>query len=324
MRTLFSLIIAVSATLMITGVIVFRYALDLPWIDAFYFMTSTVTTVGYGDITLKEAEPPVKLFGSFLMLSFPAMMAAIIGLMVDYLLKVNLEEVLAPWRRRMKGHVVVCGLSNVGIRIVEHLVGLGQQVIAIEPVEDSRFVEQARKLKVPVILGDIRRPAVLEKAHIADAAAVVAAGDDDLVNLEVGLNAREVNDDIRVVLRVFDHNLADKIRSAFSINTAFSTSALAAPAFAMAALDPEVVGSYYIGDQLMLIVEMAVATDSHLDGHDTSEVYHDENLSILCHESGGTGQRTWHPADAIPLKAGDKLTVTAAYDVYGRIKELNR
>ncbi|MEQ8787568.1 MAG: NAD-binding protein [Pirellulaceae bacterium] len=323
MRTVFVGVIVACSLLMLLGVVVFHVALEISWIDAIYFVISTVTTVGYGDYSLKDAAPAVKLFGCFLMLSGAAMLAAGFGLLTDYLLKVNLAEIFSPWRRRMKNHVVVCGLSNVGLRIVEHLVRLGHATIVIADDDENRFVEDVHRLKVPVVFGDIRQRSVLEKANIADALAVVAAEDDDLVNLEVGLNARESNPDIRVVLRMFDQGLADKVRGGFAINTAMSTSALAAPAFAMAAVDPQVVGSFSIDGKLMLIVEIEVAAGSRLEGGNTGEVYREENLSILCHQCAASGEKSWHPARSIALNVGDRLTVTAAHEVYGRIKELN-
>ena len=47
-------------------------------------------------------------------------------------------------------------------------------------------------------------------------------------NLDIALQARELNPGIKVVLRMFDPDLARRVESGFGIHTAFSTSALAA------------------------------------------------------------------------------------------------
>jgi hypothetical protein len=53
---------------------------------------------------------------------------------------------------------------------------------------------------------------------------------DDLVNLEVGLNARAIHPRIRVILRIFDRDTADELRQRINIHYALSTSAIAARA----------------------------------------------------------------------------------------------
>jgi hypothetical protein len=59
---------------------------------------------------------------------------------------------------------------------------------------------------------------------------VVALINDDLVNLEIGLNARSLQPRIRVVLRIFDRETAGEIRRQFNIHYAVSSSAIAAEA----------------------------------------------------------------------------------------------
>ena len=50
-----------------SAVILFRNTLELSWIDAAYFTTSIVTTVGFGDFNLEHAPTWLKLFGIGLM-----------------------------------------------------------------------------------------------------------------------------------------------------------------------------------------------------------------------------------------------------------------
>ncbi len=62
------------------------------------------------------------------------------------------------------------------------------------------------------------------------------ATDDQLANLEIALDAREINPGIKVVMRMFDVEFARKVEKGFGIHTAFSCSALTAPIFAAAAM----------------------------------------------------------------------------------------
>lgn len=52
-----------AATMLITGATFFHYVQKLNWLDAFYFCTVSLTTVGYGDIT--PTSPAAKLFMMF-------------------------------------------------------------------------------------------------------------------------------------------------------------------------------------------------------------------------------------------------------------------
>jgi Trk K+ transport system NAD-binding subunit len=322
MRTRFLAVVSLAGLLMLSAVVVFRHGLDLSWLDAVYFTVTTVMTVGYGDITLKDAPAGVKVFGVCLMLASGALLAATFGLLTDYVLRARLEEILGRGRLRMKNHIVLCGLGHVGVRILEQLQRLGESVVVIEKADGSRFVEDTRAMQVPLVIADARLPSTLERANVREARSIIVATDDDLVNLEVALNARELRPDIRVVLRIFDHNLAAKIRTGFGLETTFSTSALAAPAFAMAAVEPAVVGSFHVGQDLVLILQLAVAPGSEMDGMTVDEINKRGAFAVIAHERPG-GARSLHPEEALVVKAGDRITMSAAPEVCPRLRAMS-
>jgi hypothetical protein len=45
------IVLGVAVTILVLGAVIYRHLLHLSWIDAFYFCTITLATVGYGDIT---------------------------------------------------------------------------------------------------------------------------------------------------------------------------------------------------------------------------------------------------------------------------------
>lgn len=323
MRRAFAIVLSLTCAVLVAGVVVFRYALDLSWVDAIYFVVSTTTTVGYGDFNLHDAPPAVKLFGSLLMVAGVATVGVLFGIVTDAVLGSRLQEYFGARRRRMRDHVVLCGLGNVGFRVLEHLRKLDEPVVVLEQNENGRFVPEARRMGVTVIIGDMRLSSALERAGVREAKALIAASDTDLANLEAALNARALNDGIRIVLRMFDQNLADKVRSGFRLETAFSTSALAAPAFAMAAVDPAVVGSFFVDDDLMLNLEITVRAGSPLAALTTRELERRGGLSVLAHRSAATGERVLHPPEPLPLAAGDAIFVSTVAAGARRLHELN-
>jgi Trk K+ transport system NAD-binding subunit len=322
-RALIAVLVS-SAVVVACAVVVFRYSLDLSWIDSLYFVVTMMTSVGFGDINLRHATVGVKLFGIFLMIIGPVALAAAFGIVADYIFRSHLEAVFGLRRRRMKDHVIVCGLGNVGTRVVEHLRKLGVEVVAVEKSDDARFLDHVAHLGVPVVMGDMRDGSILEEAGLSNAEGLVAACDEDLINLETGLLARDRRPDIRVVLRIFDQTLAERIQKGFGLNTAFSTSALSAPAFAMAAVDPRVVGSFFVDGDLMINIHLTVEEGSRLEAMTTEELREQGDLSILSHRSERTGERTLHPAKPLKLEPGDQLVVAGSHKVCRMVENLNR
>lgn len=205
-------------------------------------------------------ELPVGTVSRVLMFATP-----VVGvfLIFDGLVKVGAELLDRDARRdawmrimseRMQDHIVVCGLGHVGFRVVEELRALGEPIVGIEKNTAESFVEVVRGYEIPVFVGDARRDELLVSAGVARARAIVCATDDDLVNLEVSLDAKRMNPAIRVVMRMFDQRLASKVGGALDLDQTFSTSSLSAPLIALQATEPGIRAAYRLGDGTMRVV----------------------------------------------------------------------
>lgn len=223
-------------------------------------------------------------------------------------------EVLAE---SLKGHVIVCGAGRVGYRVTLELTRLGREVVVVEKRADAPFAQVLRDGGVAVLVDDIRSPGALERVNVRAADAVICATDDDLANLNVALDARKVNAEVRVVLRLFDDDLVDRVRHHFDAE-AHSTSALAAPALALAALDPRIVHSFHVGPHLMVVSRFLV-------GPKLAEL----NLSALRDRFGGLtlsmkrgdAPEVLHPQGNTTLTPGDELVVQCRYEEYRALRE---
>ena len=214
-------------------------------------------------------------------------------------------------------HVVVCGLGKLGFRVTLQLLEFGQQVVAIERDAAKTFIAQVRDLGVPVIIGDSRLPDVLSKAGIERAAAVVCCTQDDLANLDIALEAQQANSNIKVVLRMFDDDLAGKVAKGFGIRTAFSTSGLSAPAFAAAATRAHIDYSFYVGGTLLHVSQVSVDAKSPLVGLTMEAAELKYNMTIVMHHAGE--HLHLHPQHDEIIHAGDLLVVFATLDTLGLI-----
>ncbi len=106
--------------------------------------------------------------------------------------------VYADWR----GHVIVCGLRGVGLRIVEQLNLSGVPAVVIDDDPDLRLARVLTSWGVPHVQGSSRVAETLTGAGLAGAAAVVCAAEDDLHTLETALLTRQLREDVRVVAQL--------------------------------------------------------------------------------------------------------------------------
>ncbi|MBI2392898.1 MAG: NAD-binding protein [Deltaproteobacteria bacterium] len=206
---------------------------------------------------------------------------------------------------QMRDHVVVCGLGHVGYRVVEELHRLKQPVVALERREDESFLHEVRELGVPVHLGDARRDEVLAATGIARARAVVCATNDDMVNVEVALDAKRMNPSIRVIMRMFDQRLARKVGGALELDESFSTSALAAPLVAIQATHPGVLSAYRVAGAVRVTAEIEVGRD----GSSVADIEASLPCRVVARLASGAHLAA-HAQDAV--SKGERLVIDVA------------
>jgi voltage-gated potassium channel len=213
----------------------------------------------------------------------------------------------------LSNHVILIGLGKVGYRTYVTLHRLGIPVVIIDFDEKSAFLSDARRDGTPIIIGDARREALLDEAGIKRARAIVIATDNDLANLEVALDARKKRPDIRVVMRMFDQNMADKVHAGFDIRAALSTAALAAPTFAAAAVVENVIATTVIEEQLLVTVRTRVLAGDPWCNRTLAEVADKHRLCVLGHARDGE-PLSLLPPSTTKLHANDDLVVQGLYD----------
>jgi len=212
----------------------------------------------------------------------------------------------------LSGHVVLVGLGKLGFRTYTLLRELGETVVVIERDAENQFLEVVRRDGSSLLIGDARREALLRDANLRAAKSVVLATDDDLANLETALDARRLAPGIQVVLRMFDQNMADKIRDGFDIHIAMSQSALSAPAFATAAIDASIVNSFLVDQELVVIQRWMVRRGSSLEGRTVGGVLSDLGFSVVSRRAGAERPQMFPPPDT-RLGEGDRLVVQGSF-----------
>lgn len=238
------------------SVFIFRVGLNLSFLDAFYFVVTTMTTTGYGDISPKEASVWLKLYACLMMILGSASIAILYSIVTDYIVTARLQQLVGRQKVPESGHVIVAGIGDVGYRIVEELDRMGAKVVAVDVDANGKYLATIRQ-RVPVVIGDARDQETLRRAGGEKAIATIAASGDDAVNLSVGLASETLNPHCRSILRLFDSNFAAKVQSLLTIDSAMSAPSIAAPVFVSAALHEKSITAFVLRDRLFSIVDEA-------------------------------------------------------------------
>jgi Trk K+ transport system NAD-binding subunit len=220
-----------------------------------------------------------------------------------------------------QNHVIICGFGKLGYRVALELLKFGREVVAIETNPDGRFVENANELGITLLTADARRSRSLLDARVDRADVIIPCTENELTNLDIALEARELNKDIKVVMRMFDPDLARRVEQGFGIHTAFSTSALSAPIFAAAAMHLDIRHSFYLGDTLLNLSEMEILPGSKLIGKTVKTLEQEMEFSMVSYQHGELTDL--HPAPDLPVDAGVKLLLLASLETLQKLKKMN-
>jgi Trk K+ transport system NAD-binding subunit len=286
-------------------------------LDAIYFTVETIGTIGYGDFSFRQQPVWLRVFAVALMISGVVLATTCFALLTNLLVSRRIEESLGHRLvTRLSGHVVVIGLGSIGVQVVERLRGLGHGVVVIEADEQNRYLAQIRGTGVPVVIGDATVPQILRVVNLAEARAVAVLTSDDLVNLEAGLAVLDQLAgrwrEVPVVLRMFDRGLAAAVERGFAFEAVRSTAALAAPWFVGAALGLEVLSTFYVADQPLLVGRLQVRRGGRLAGLAMQDL--SARLRVVALQRAGDGVLEHPPRRDTRFAEGDVAFLVGPYE----------
>ncbi|MEV0740285.1 NAD-binding protein [Streptomyces sp. NPDC050549] len=262
------------------------------------------------------------------------LLSGLVGLLMLPVLLAAVLEALGTFRtasalrkppRGLGGHVVLLGLGKIGTRVLTRLRELNIPVVCVEADPEARGLAVARRLRVPVILGDVTQEGVLESAKIHRAHALLAVTSSDTTNLEAVLYARSVRSDLRVVLRLYDDDFATAVyrtlRAAHpgALTRSRSVSHLAAPAFAGAMMGRQILGAIPVERRVLLFAAMTVGGHPQLEGKTVAEAFRAGSWRVLAldtanREASEDVRRSglvWDLPDTYVLRGSDRVVLAA-------------
>jgi Trk K+ transport system NAD-binding subunit len=317
--------LAAALTVLIGSTVVLRFAYQphpgMNWVDALYFSTETIATVGYGDFSFLHQPTWLRLFSIMLMFAGVITTAVLVAFIADLLLSRRFAHSAGRQRaRHLHNHVIVVGLGSFGSRVVADLTAAGYEVAVIERDENNRFLSAADDLDVPVIFGDATLRQTLESARVDRARAVAVLTQDDMVNIETGIVLREmlgprvmpevVRPDVPIVLRIFDRALGAAVAHRFGFENVRSTVELAVPWFIGAAMGLQVLGTFWVGQRSFMVGGMHVAAGSELDGLQMFELSTQTRVIAITRQDEPV---ELHPRRDAWLRGGDTVYLVGPY-----------
>lgn len=199
-----SLLLGIGGYMMLEG-----YSLQ----DALFMSVITISTVGYGEVQpLTEAG---RVFTTFYIVINLGIFAYVVSVFTAYVFEGELNRIYRHYvstreLRRMKDHIIVCGLGRNGIRACEELYESGRNFIVIDRNQDTLdHYPQAQNYSV--IIGDAIYDEVLQRAGIDRAAGIITTLPSDADNVYITLTAREANEDIFIIARASEENSERKL-----------------------------------------------------------------------------------------------------------------
>lgn len=210
-----------------------------------------------------------------------------------------------------RNHVIIMGVGHLGLRVTRALVEMGFDVVAIDHDIDTELDIELSRLGVPVIVADGRNLTTLEMAGLQHARALIVCTSNDHVNLEVTMRGRDMNPNVRIVVRMWDDQFAAQLRQFMNVEVVLSASDLAAPAFAGAAVGIEVAQTLQINGKDYTMIKFVVEPGSFLDGAILGEIESDNDIDIMLHQR--EHDVIVHPPADIVVEAGDTLVMFALH-----------
>lgn len=165
---------------------------EVSWVESFYWVLTTMSTLGYGDITF-EGDPG-RIFSMVVMFTGVIYLFIVLPFFfMEFFYKPFVKyqmgaRVLRKYDPVEEQHVILTHYDSISHALMDKLKQFGYPFVLIE--EDLDEALRLHDMGIPVMLGNLDEIETFQNASINKAKMVVAT-DDDIRNVNVAFRARD-------------------------------------------------------------------------------------------------------------------------------------
>jgi len=170
------------------------------WVESFYWVLTTMSTLGYGDITFSGNAG--RLFSMAVMFTGVFYLFIVLPFVfMEFLYKPFMEyqtgaRVARKFEHAGGKHVILTHYDSISHALMDKLTHFGYPFVLV--VENLKQALSLHDMDFPVMLGNLDDAETLENASIKNAAMLVAT-DDDIRNVNIAFRARDASPSLPIV-----------------------------------------------------------------------------------------------------------------------------
>ena len=167
---------------------------------SFYWLITTVTTVGYGD-NVPTKIPSIIVTMLTMMLGI-GMLGFLATQMTEKIVSANLQGVFGLKKAKGKKHYIIAGWNNTAEAVLREFIKEKKNVVVIDSKPNPALGHYEN---VTFVLGAPLDKNILHKANIAETETIVLCMNDDS-DVLLGIHiAKEINPNINIVAKIDNH-----------------------------------------------------------------------------------------------------------------------
>jgi voltage-gated potassium channel len=203
--------------IVLIGTVGYRLIEGWSWGDSVYMTIITLTAVGYNEVN--PLSNLGRSFTSFILFGGITGLGLWFAFLTSFIVELDLGNAFRRRRtlkqvKKMKDHVIVCGVGRTGSQVVEELLMSGESFVVIE--RDKEKYQELQELlpDLLIIEGDATQDHFLEEAGVQHARGLIACLSADTDNVFLCLSARHQNSEMEIVARAYEEETVPKLYKA--------------------------------------------------------------------------------------------------------------